>query len=85
MSTLQASLWQTSRPARKISSSSLSGGKTCAASRARMLTVSDSSTQMQDFPYNMDPSIEHHNLWNPTPLSSQQLEQVQQAASTGGC
>ena len=33
-------------------------------------------SSVQDFPYNMQPGIEHHIVWNPAPLSQEQLEQV---------
>ena len=42
----------------------------------QLTAVSNQARCEQDFPYNMETGIEHHNIWSPVPLSSQELQQV---------
>ena len=41
----------------------------------------DKSVLLQDFPYNLEAGMEHHNVWNPAPLTAVDLEQVRTACA----
>ena len=81
--TLQADLKQMTMLVRNIPPSSHCGASMWLSTppASELFTPSSSSLALQDFPYNVDPGMEHHNVWNPRPLSSQQLEQVAYAGT----
>ena len=43
------------------------------------------SAPMQDFPYNYEADVEHHNIWSTVPLGEQRVLEVSHPLALGPC